>query len=425
MLEVAEDSLVDRVTGRRVDPVTGNIYHDKFNPPKSKIVANRLTQRCDDAEVTFAKRFCDFMTHKDGLQSWYSERALTVDASAAPFSVAHQILTAIDGDLFTSKKETETDSKLPSPISPTLFPSLQELYVKSAEKKDSPNSAVATTPNPMMSRSRAPPVSFVSPSQSDDRDGNGDGDRSSLFTYSPDMSVSGFDSARHVYLSPMMADSPSADSVLNISDEFQSPRSSYPGASMKSFKSSVAVRARIAALTEQHTFSTTRLLSSWASYIAQFPLLVIALQTITLSLLLHSMGSLIELRSSQQQQRGHNSSKRYGMAAKPSSFMQYALLSHSGGVDSGSLQHDQESETLSTTWSEGTHDSVTRTYFVAITARKCAASSSSAGPCAPTSWSRRNVYVRMIHDTADSFFSQFVRLLVELNGNVHENQDYF
>lgn len=435
MLEVTEDSLVDRVKGRRVDPVTGNIYHDKFNPPKSKIVASRLTQRCDDAEVTFAKRFCDFMTHKDGLQSWYSEKALVVDASAAPFSVAHQILTAIDGDLFTNTNtntseteivtETYSNSKHSSPTSPTLFPSLQDLYMKSAEKKDSPNSAVATTPNPMMSRSRAPPVSYIS-SPNTDIDKDGDGDRSSLFAYSPDMSISGFDSARHVYLSPMMADSPCASSVMNTSDEFQSPLSTYSGASVKSFRSSVAVRARIAALTEQQSFSIVRFISSWTTYIARFPLLAVALKTIAISLLLQIMGNIVELRNRHSsQQRNHaNNNKQYGMDRRPS-FMQYALLPYSGG-NSGAPQPGLESDSFSTVtdWGGDKQNSITRTYFVAITARKCLASSTTS--CTSTNrWTHKNVYVRMVHDTADNLYSHFVQVLLELNGSIHDHKDYF
>jgi len=48
-LEVAEDLLLERVCGRRLDPVTGKTYHLKFDPPPADI-ESRLTQRSDDTE---------------------------------------------------------------------------------------------------------------------------------------------------------------------------------------------------------------------------------------------------------------------------------------------------------------------------------------------------------------------------------------
>ena len=49
-LQVPEDILVERVVGRRLDPVTGKIYHLKYSPPESEEIASRLTQRFDDTE---------------------------------------------------------------------------------------------------------------------------------------------------------------------------------------------------------------------------------------------------------------------------------------------------------------------------------------------------------------------------------------
>ncbi|CAN6876513.1 unnamed protein product [Brassica oleracea] len=50
VLEVPEDILVERVVGRRLDPVTGKIYHLKYSPPETEEIAARLTQRFDDTE---------------------------------------------------------------------------------------------------------------------------------------------------------------------------------------------------------------------------------------------------------------------------------------------------------------------------------------------------------------------------------------
>lgn len=48
--QVPEDILLERVVGRRLDPVTGKIYHLKYSPPETEEIAARLTQRFDDTE---------------------------------------------------------------------------------------------------------------------------------------------------------------------------------------------------------------------------------------------------------------------------------------------------------------------------------------------------------------------------------------
>uniref|UniRef100_M4E2M2 Uncharacterized protein n=1 Tax=Brassica campestris TaxID=3711 RepID=M4E2M2_BRACM len=54
--KVPEDILVERVVGRRLDPVTGKIYHLKYSPPETEEIAARLTQRLDDTEEKLQQR---------------------------------------------------------------------------------------------------------------------------------------------------------------------------------------------------------------------------------------------------------------------------------------------------------------------------------------------------------------------------------
>jgi len=56
LLDVPDDIIVDRVIGRRQDPVTGNIYHLTYSPPENEEVANRLVQRSDDTEEAVRTR---------------------------------------------------------------------------------------------------------------------------------------------------------------------------------------------------------------------------------------------------------------------------------------------------------------------------------------------------------------------------------
>jgi adenylate kinase len=55
LIEVPDELLVERGVGRRNDPVTGRIYHLKFDPPPAEI-ADRLVHRKDDREEAILDR---------------------------------------------------------------------------------------------------------------------------------------------------------------------------------------------------------------------------------------------------------------------------------------------------------------------------------------------------------------------------------
>ena len=54
-IEVPDEEIVGRIVGRRMDPVTGDIYHVDYNPPPNEI-EDRLIQRKDDNEDTVRNR---------------------------------------------------------------------------------------------------------------------------------------------------------------------------------------------------------------------------------------------------------------------------------------------------------------------------------------------------------------------------------
>lgn len=54
-LNVSDDEIVDRITGRRVSKKTGKIYHIKYNPPVDENPED-LEQRADDTEEIVLKR---------------------------------------------------------------------------------------------------------------------------------------------------------------------------------------------------------------------------------------------------------------------------------------------------------------------------------------------------------------------------------
>ena len=54
-LDVSDDEIIERITGRRVSKKTGKIYHIKYNPPVDENPED-LEQRADDNEETVVKR---------------------------------------------------------------------------------------------------------------------------------------------------------------------------------------------------------------------------------------------------------------------------------------------------------------------------------------------------------------------------------
>ncbi|MFT5425601.1 MAG: adenylate kinase [Gammaproteobacteria bacterium] len=76
-LEVGDDVIIDRMSGRRIHPASGRVYHVKFNPPKSENLDDEtgeaLIQRDDDAEQTVRKRLDVYHKQTAPLIDYYSK----------------------------------------------------------------------------------------------------------------------------------------------------------------------------------------------------------------------------------------------------------------------------------------------------------------------------------------------------------------
>jgi adenylate kinase len=95
LLDVPEEVLVERVSGRRTDPVTGKIYHLRFSPPESPEIAARLFQRSDDTEEKIKIRYREFQSHITAIRSSYEDRLVHVDGTAAQKEVARAVVRGL------------------------------------------------------------------------------------------------------------------------------------------------------------------------------------------------------------------------------------------------------------------------------------------------------------------------------------------
>jgi adenylate kinase len=77
VIEVDDDTIVDRMAGRRTDPETGVVYHIRHNPPPPE-VADRVVQRDDDREGTVRRRLALFRELTAPLVEYYRARGVPI-----------------------------------------------------------------------------------------------------------------------------------------------------------------------------------------------------------------------------------------------------------------------------------------------------------------------------------------------------------
>jgi len=88
-INVEDQDIIDRMSGRRVHEASGRTYHVKFNPPKVEgrddITGEPLIQRVDDLEETVKNRLEIYHNETSPLKRYYSEWAATGDPDAPKY----------------------------------------------------------------------------------------------------------------------------------------------------------------------------------------------------------------------------------------------------------------------------------------------------------------------------------------------------
>lgn len=78
-IDVADEEIVKRMSGRRVHPGSGRVYHVVFNPPKVEgkddVTGEELIIRADDVEETVRKRLAIYHDQTKPLVSYYQQAA--------------------------------------------------------------------------------------------------------------------------------------------------------------------------------------------------------------------------------------------------------------------------------------------------------------------------------------------------------------
>lgn len=74
-IDVPEEEIVKRLSGRRIHPASGRTYHTIYQPPKSTnqddVTGEPLVQRPDDSEESVRKRLAIYQTQTSPLRDYY------------------------------------------------------------------------------------------------------------------------------------------------------------------------------------------------------------------------------------------------------------------------------------------------------------------------------------------------------------------
>jgi adenylate kinase len=102
--DVDDEVIVERMSGRRVHPNSGRVYHLRYNPPKvagkDDETGEELTIRPDDQEQTVRKRLGIYHEQTKPLVNYYTELADTGDCAYHKID-GTQVVEAVNQQLAT------------------------------------------------------------------------------------------------------------------------------------------------------------------------------------------------------------------------------------------------------------------------------------------------------------------------------------
>ena len=88
-IDVPSEEIIKRMSGRRVHPASGRVYHIEYNPPKVEgkddVTGEDLMQRDDDKEETVRKRLDVYQAQTRPLVDYYGNWAVGGDVAAPKY----------------------------------------------------------------------------------------------------------------------------------------------------------------------------------------------------------------------------------------------------------------------------------------------------------------------------------------------------
>ncbi|MFZ9734970.1 MAG: adenylate kinase [Burkholderiaceae bacterium] len=108
-IQVPDQDIIDRMSGRRVHVASGRTYHVKYNPPKQEgkddFTGEPLIQRDDDQEATVRKRLevyhqqtrplVDFYDQWSGSGDKAAPRLISISGTGSVEEITHRVFAAL------------------------------------------------------------------------------------------------------------------------------------------------------------------------------------------------------------------------------------------------------------------------------------------------------------------------------------------
>ncbi len=94
LFDVPDEVVIERISGRRIDPKTGKVYHIKYNPPPPDV---EVIQRDDDKEEVVRNRLKVYHEQTAPLIEFYKKKNIlkVIDATKSPEEVYKQLLSVL------------------------------------------------------------------------------------------------------------------------------------------------------------------------------------------------------------------------------------------------------------------------------------------------------------------------------------------
>jgi len=95
LLDVPDEVVVDRMEGRRWDPVANQSYHLKYLPPPPEVV-NRLITRSDDNVEKFKVRLGEYHKNVNAVKGFFKNVLHAINGNQSPAQVSASIVSALE-----------------------------------------------------------------------------------------------------------------------------------------------------------------------------------------------------------------------------------------------------------------------------------------------------------------------------------------
>src|SRR5436853_7826046 len=98
LIQVPDQLIIDRVTGRRSHKVTGAIYHMQFNPPPADVRPEDLVHRKDDTVDAVTTRLQKYHAETAPIIPYYADLGILkrVDGVGEPADVTQRIVAVLN-----------------------------------------------------------------------------------------------------------------------------------------------------------------------------------------------------------------------------------------------------------------------------------------------------------------------------------------